>query len=300
MTRHKMLLLIVCAFVLNVQAESEALSSKPAEHTEHKPENPHWTDYPVIEENKYSSRKRAIFVVKNLKANTAQIFPPTGKGQFPEKFSIRGDGKAYPVTLKNGRFAISPEQRGNYYWAMVQSKTARSVVTANTVKYFTTPGPAPKAMLAADKSRLQLTPAPLPREHWRYREGETWRFKVSFGGQPLAQAKVQMQTQDGMHQQLVSDANGMVSVTFPEDSVVAKTSHANGHHHRPRSQFVLMVMHMDADGVSHQTGFNYQYGASAMQGKSLTAGFGFMAFGGLLALPLLRRTKEKNKGGQHA
>ncbi len=299
MKLHRLAILIICAVVQTAQAEEAIVMPDIVAHTQHKSGGVHWTDYPLIEENRFSSRKRAIFVVKNLEASTAQIFPPTGKGQFPEKYAIRGDGSAYPVTLKNGRFAISPERRGNYYWAMVQSKTAQSVITANTVKYFTAPGPAPNAMLAVDKSRLQLIPDPLPREHWRYREGETWSFKLSFDGQPLSNVEVQMQTQQGLHQQLTSDENGVVRVTFPNDIVVSKAQHANGHHRRPSSQFVLMAKHTDA-GIAHHTTFNYQYGASAMHGKSLNAGFGFMALGGIFALPLLIPAKNKKKGGRNA
>jgi hypothetical protein len=261
-------------------------------------DKPHWTKYPLIEALQSSSRSRAEFEVKNIDAEYALIFPPTGTGQFPDKFAIQGKGDAYQEALHNKRFSITPKARGNYYWMMARHETAQAVFVANSVRYFTMPGPAPTKMLGAVKSKLQITPDPLPREHWRYREGETWQFKLSFDNKVLPHTLVLMETENGTKEVFESNEHGVVSVVFPTDIDKTKQQHAGGHHGRPKSQFVLAVHHSD-DGRAYETTFNYQYAASAMDGKSLTAGFGFIAFGGLLALPLLRRSKGDKKRNRH-
>jgi hypothetical protein len=90
----------------------------------------------------------------------------------------------------------------------------------------------------------------------------------------------------------VSDAAGRVWVRFPDDVQPAK---GGGHGGGPTNRFVLAAAH-DAGGRHYLTAFNYSYAEDAYTGRSLAWGGGFMALGGLIALPLIVRRKEARRG----
>jgi hypothetical protein len=51
---------------------------------------------------------------------------------------------------------------------------------------------------------------------------------------------------------------------------------------------------LERDGVRHVTGFSNQYLPDLMRERSLLAGTGLLAFGMILATPMLRRKKESS------
>lgn len=257
-----------------------------------------WTDYPLIEESSAGMRNRVVLAVRNLAVEAVRIYPPTGPGKFPDSFAVRGSDAPYEVSLQRGRFALAPEGRGNYYWIAARAESPDTVTVAGTVRYFSNPGPAPATMLEVAKSELEIVPEPLPREHWQYREGETWTFNLRFHGRPLTNAPIWFIGEHGARHRYMSDAQGRVRVTFPEDIPTTQNARTGGHHQRQKSRFVLVAEHHDA-GRRHLTAFNYSYAPSAMRGKSLMAGMGFMLLGGMLATPLLRRPKTEKKEHIH-
>ena len=288
--------IVACGFLLAVSA---AAAHGKAPHSHHgTADHEVWTTYPLIEETSAPMRNRAVFAVRNLLADTAQIYPPTGAGQFPEAFAVRGSDQPYTAPLERRRFVLNPAGRGNYYWVTARAETANEVRVASSVRYFTNPGPAPTAMLARAKSELEIVPAPLPREHWHYREGETWNFLLRFQGRPLAHAPVWLHSEHGSMKLFESDAQGVAEVTFPRDLPQTESGAAGGHHAQQKAGFVLVAEHQGA-GTYYLTAFNYSYAPAAMRGKSLMAGLGFMLLGGLLATPLLRRSGDKEKGTHH-
>lgn len=200
------------------------------------------------------------------------------------------------VPVQDGAFTVAAGKVGNYHWLQAGETSQLGVVTASTAHYFANPGPAPTAMLHLAKAELEIVPQPLPREHWRYRAGETWAFLVRFRGQPLADMGVRLETSGGTQQVFRTDAEGVVRVRFPAD--VAEPAARGGHDHGRGGQnrFVLAAGLTDTTGRYHLTGFNHVYGAAADAGRSLPMGLGFLALGGLIALPLTRRRKEDKHG----
>lgn len=258
-----------------------------------------WTTSPLIEESSAGMRNRTVIVVRNLPVETVRVYPPTGAGKFPDSFAVHGRETPYDAPLHRSRFALVPEGRGNYYWIMARAESPTTVTIAGTVRYFSNPGPAPTAMLGVAKSELEIVPEPLPREHWQYREGEIWPFNLRFRGHPLTNTPVWFIGEHGARHRFLSDSQGTVRITFPEDIPVAPGTRTRGHHERPKARFVLVAEHHDA-GRRYLTAFNYSYTASAMRGRSLMAGVGFMLLGGILATPLLRRQKTPEKEKSHA
>lgn len=202
------------------------------------------------------------------------------------------DGEVRTLALEHGGAELRAGATGNYHWLQAREESPEQVRVASSVRYFGNPGPAPTAMLAQPKSELEIVPQPLPREHWQYRSGDTWDFLIRFQGRPLPQAKLHFTSSNGSHQLIESNAAGKASLAFPDDW--PKAAEAADGHRRPMAPFVLVVEHSDA-GRHYQTSFNASYSLDPMTGRNLAAGVGFLALGGALALPLLRRRPAKKE-----
>ncbi|MEW5770977.1 MAG: hypothetical protein AB1831_11525 [Pseudomonadota bacterium] len=229
-------------------------------------------------------RSGAAYCLANLRADA--VAQRNGAGGFTAAPAA--------VPVRDGGFKVSAGRVGNYHWLQAAEDSQAGLFTASTAHYFANPGPAPTAMLELPKAELEIVPQPLPREHWRYRAGETWGFLLRLHGRPLANAGVRLETSGGTQRVLRSDAAGVVRVTFPEDVAEAGVGHAHGR--EAQNRFVLAVGHTDAAGRYRLSAFNHVYGAAADSGRSLGAGLGFLALGGLLALPLTIRRKEAAHG----
>lgn len=228
-------------------------------------------------------RSGVVYCLANIRADAVEV--RDGAGGF-------GTDR---VPVENGRFVAAAGKVGNYHWLQAGEDSPAGVYTASTAQYFANPGPAPTAMLQLAKAELEVVPQPLPREHWRYRAGETWTFLVRFRGEPMPNLGVRLETSGGSHQVLKTDAQGLVRVTFPND--LGQPAARGGHDHGGgQNNFVLAAGLTDANGRYYLTGFNHVYGAAATQGRSLGAGLGFLLLGGLVAAPLVIKRKENGHG----
>lgn len=239
-----------------------------------------WTDLPIIQaQADRQDRSRAQLRLSGLDAAEITVYPPAGP--------------ARTLPLHGGKAELTVGAQGNYHWLLARAESPEEIRVASSVRYFGNPGPAPTAMLAQPKSELEIVPQPLPREHWQYRSGQEWDFLIRFQGQPLADATLHFMSKNGSHAAFRSDAAGRVRLAFPNDWPA--DAMAEDGHRRPMTPFVLMVEH-EAAGRRYLSAFNHVYGPDPMQARSLAAGAGCLALGGVLALPLLRRRKEKKEG----
>ena len=269
-----------------------------------------WTDLPLIEPARgWGSRMAKGVMARNLEAAELLAIASFDGSTPPE-------GACAVLPLDKGSAKVTAHGEGGYYWVSAREDGAETVKSASGIVYFSNPGPAPRTMLETVKGDLEIVPDPLPREHGRYREGETWSFLVRFMGRPLAGKDVTLQTARGTFWRLTTDADGRVSVTFPGDITASSAGggdhsmHGGGaqaaqpgqaaprrHRHGPPSTpFVLAVEHHDGERT-YLSAFNYTYSTSPYAGRSLLSGAGFMVIGMLLATPLLRRRKTAEKGG---
>ncbi len=251
-----------------------------------------WTDLPLIEPSPGRDRRQAAFRVVNLDAVSVRAFAPGTQAPLPEGLRFTSEREAWDILLDKGRFMLHSAGVGNYHWLLAREETADRVTVASTTHYFSNPGPAPTDMLARPKSELEIVPAPLPREHRRYRENDSYGFDVRFQGAPLAGVPVSFTSSAGTRARLVSDAAGRVWLRFPDD---VQPAEGGAHGRGPTNRFVLAVAH-DAGGRHYLTTFNYSYAEDAYTRRSLAWGGGFMALGGLIALPLIMRRKEAGRG----
>ena len=104
---------------------------------------------------------------------------------------------------------------------------------------------------------------------------------------------VRLETQNGTKADWISDAQGVVTVSIPDDfKKAAQQKAAGAHDHGRRSaDFVLAVEHAEG-GKSYLTAFNASYGKDAFDQRSLAMGLGFTLLGMIGAAPLLRQRKK--------
>lgn len=242
-----------------------------------------FTSFPLLIPVGRGDRQGASYCLANLHSGEVAMWNGAGGFDQPAMVPVAKDG-----------FKAAAGSVGNYHWLQATEVSEAGIVTASTVHYFSNPGPAPTAMLHLPKADLEIVPQPLPREHWRYRAGETWKFLVRFRNQPLKTADVHMETSGGTRQTFKTDAQGIVQVAFPDD--LSHETHRGGHDHGRRTQnrFVLAVSLDEADGRHYLTAFNHIYEPSADHGHNLLAGLGFLGLGGLFAVPLIIRRKDRN------
>ncbi|HEU0219463.1 MAG TPA: hypothetical protein VFQ98_01495 [Gallionella sp.] len=191
---------------------------------------------------------------------------------------------------------LDKPEAGGFHWLTAREEQDGKVRVASTVQFFANPGKNPTAMFMQQKHELEIIPQPYPREHSRYRANEDWKFLVRFNSKPLANQKVSLETQNGTRIELVSNAQGVITVHLPDDfKAEAEQKTAGSHDHgRRSSDFVLAIEHAEG-GKSYLTAFNGSYGPDAFDQRSLAMGLGFTLLGMIGAVPLLRQRKDAKK-----
>lgn len=244
-----------------------------------------WTSQPVLLEVAGAERGAAAFRPSGIDVDRVSVFAPGGR---PEQ--AQAD---YPVEAGQVRIRPAAPAMGNYHWVQARQERADTVRVASTAWYFSNPGDAPTAMLNQAKSELEIVPAPLPREHARYRESEKWRFLVRWRGLPLAHQALTLETEHGSRSSVFTDDVGIAVVVFPRDFRPLEAGKGGqGGRRRERAGYVLWTAHVEGDRT-YRTAFNQSYAPEPERSRSLAWGAAFGAFGMVLAAPLLRR-KESN------
>jgi hypothetical protein len=255
-----------------------------------------WTSAPVLlpAPAKGDRRTQSLVEPANLTSKQVVVFPPFGGATPPEPWTAEPqDGKT--VNIKS-------HGEGNYHWVVATDTEGKRI--ASTTYYFANPGAAPRNLLQQDTAALEIKPVKLPREHSQFQSKDTWFFQAIYQGQPLPNASVKLDTSNGTHQTLSSDAEGQVRVKFPDDFGVAVDAgqhvthgenqdggHGGGGHEGhgmgATAQFALSVEHAGITGA-----FNYKYEQDAFTNKAVLPALGFVFGGMLLASPLLWRRKK--------
>lgn len=246
-----------------------------------------WTAFPMLKTRMGGEgRERRVVTVipQNILTNSIDAYS-----------NNTGDAKGHrqlPLEMAGAR--LDKPESGGFHWLAAREERADKVRVASTVHFFSDRGGQnPTALFMQPKHELQIIPQPYPREHSRYRANEDWKFLVRFNGKPLANQWVRLETQNGTKADWVSDAQGVVTVSIPDDfKKVAQQKAAGSHEHARRSSdFVLATEHAEG-GKSYLTAFNASYGKDAFDQRSLAMGLGFTLLGMIGAAPLLRQRKK--------
>lgn len=238
---------------------------------------PFWSTLPaIVPGGARAERGKASLVAFNIASTDLLVYNPN-QPDSPVK-----------QTLEGKRWLVAPASpdKGGHHWLMARETLGNETVTATTAWTFPAKGDAPTRLLQQSRGGLEITPDRIP-EHGGMREGEDWTFHVRFDGMPLAGSTVKFETEAGTRSLVVTDAQGIARVAFPRDINPADIDPQAGAT-RTRKGFILAAEHQ-ADGVRHLSAFNFYYYPDLMRERNLSGGFGFLALGMLLALPLLRR-----------
>lgn len=241
-----------------------------------------WTSAPVLMNvPSQSGERRSQVLVQpvNLTSEQVVVFPPfKGKTPLPA-FSASAQA--------DSTFQIKSQGTGNYHWLTANSNDGKRF--ASSVYYFSNPGAAPRQLLQQSLQPLEIKPLALPREHNQYRANETWAFKASAQGKALTNTAVQFASSNGTQQTFTTDANGLITITFPDDFKpqaphTAHTQHQGhmGHGRQQMAHFALSVSQGEQTAA-----FNYQYAPDAFTNKAPLPALGFAFAGILFASPLL-------------
>ncbi len=244
----------------------------------------------LIGRRERGERASALLAPRNLAAATVAVYASEGP---PERLKVD-----YPVEADGARIASVTPKTGNYHWLVAREETPEVVKIASTAWYFGNPGASPKDLLTVPKHELEIVPAPLPREHRRYREAEKWDFLVRFEGKPLAGQPLVMETEFGSRLSAVTNAEGLATLVFPRDFKPVPDSVGENDERRRTGRFVLSTEKTLGD-KRYLTAFNHQYGQDPERNRSLAWGAAFGILGMAAATPLLRRRKT-SEGGNDA
>ncbi|NWF36458.1 hypothetical protein [Mariprofundus sp. KV] len=199
-----------------------------------------------------------------------------------------------PLTLEHGRVSVKAMGTGNYH-ALVAKRSVGDL-HESAVRYIymngKPSGVSPSLLIGHEKSALEIEPAPLAREHWRYYSNTDAQFIVRFQGEPLAGAKVHMQTGNGSSAEFAANTEGLVTIPLPEDFTYEKP----GRMANPPSEFVLTAEH-HVGTERHITTFSYGYHINPEHWQPTELGLavigGGMLIGGFITLRKRRRREKK-------
>ncbi|MEO5345768.1 MAG: DUF4198 domain-containing protein [Magnetococcus sp. YQC-9] len=236
-----------------------------------------WTPHPVLRKE-VKGRGVLRILSPNLSVDHWSVHPAAlGHDPAATVLTPRETQEGVTIQVEDGR--------GNYHWIAAYARQPGREFVLATAHHFPLAGPSPTAMLAMTKSRLEIIPTPLPREHSTYRAGEAWKFLLRFDQHPLPDRLVTLHTLGHTAQEIRTDRQGVATVILPP-FVMRSEDSVGRQERRPRrllQPFQLAVEHQD-DGERFVTVFQQEYGPDGLHDRQpllgwLVAGLGMM--GGL-------------------
>lgn len=248
-----------------------------------------WTAFPMLKtrmSDEGRDRRMVTVIPQNIVANSIDAYSN----------NIKDEKGRRQLPLDMAGANLDKPAAGGFHWLSAREEQGGQVKVASYVHFFSGQGGQdPTALFMQQKHELEIIPQPYPREHSRYRSKEDWKFVVRFNGKPLQSQKINLETANGSKAELISDAQGVVTVRMPDD-FKSEAEQKNGAHSHGRrsSDFVLATEHAEG-GKNYLTAFNGSYGPDAFDQRSLAMGLGFTLLGMIGAVPLLRQRKDTKK-----
>ncbi len=260
------------------------------------------------------SIKKGIFLSLALSCSVAQaslVWTPAPADASAQKGGHHGHGGGTPFVLQDGEGAeaeiwfptrvrrpLHVEEGGQvsvsgtgvsgYHMLYAIKSTAdREEVAMRYLSQHGKPsGESPAKLVNARKSVLDITPAPLTREHQRYLSQKPFRFIVRFNGEALDGQKVSLTTSNGSRIESTTDQQGRVIFPLPDDFSEIEPGRRNN---RP-ADFVLAVEHR-SEGRAYRTTLSAPYYVNPSHWQSTAGGLLAMFAGVVTGLVVLRRNR---------
>lgn len=157
-------------------------------------------------------------------------------------------------------------------------------------------GVSPSELVDPPKTMLDISPAPLTREHQRYLSTEPANFIIRYNGEPLARHPVSLDTTNGSAISAVTDESGRVTLELPDDFNEVRTGRGNN---RPADFSIATTLQVD--GRHYHTTLSAPYYVSPSHWQSFSGGLLAMFAGvmtGFVVLQRHRKAGEKEKAGE--
>jgi len=198
------------------------------------------------------------------------------------------------VTLEGSRFT-TPKPAVDNYHALVAERQIDDLKQA-AIRYAYMRGrpskESPSKLAAAQKTALEIEPAPIPREHHRYMANKVWEFIVRFNGKPLSGTHVALETSHGSRVDAISNDAGLVRFTIPDDFSEVKP----GRRKNPAAEFSLFTEYRTAS-THYETTLSAAYYVDPDHWRS--KGLGVAVAGlGLIAGGFIGGIGRSNKRGK--
>lgn len=225
------------------------------------------------------------------------------KGGVGEAVLLKPDLDKQALELQQGIVKVKSTGMDNYHALVAESQSDEKTIES-AVRYLYMRGKpsgySPSLVNKAVKTRLEIVPAPLPREHRHYNANHDAVFILRHLGKPVAATPIIMRTANGSEITATTDRTGAVRFTFPDDLPEVKPGrNAN----RP-VEFVLSSQ-LQRDGQTFNTTLSAQYHADPAHWQSFGLGVAVLGVGFVSGLAITRRgrrnsaqqAKATNKGG---
>jgi len=205
---------------------------------------------------------------------------------------IHSDLETAELELNQGIARFKSTRKGNYHALVALQESDK--IERSAIRYIYLNGRpvenSPSEIVDLKKAALQITPAPLPREHWKYESRKSYQFLLTFKGEPLTDHPLLATTAYGLNQILHSDADGYVELTIPEDfPEIIPEARAT-----PEGELRLFTS-THVDGKRYEASLSAPYRVSPRNWKSASLGFLFIGLGGVTGLLLSRKIPAQQR-----
>lgn len=202
------------------------------------------------------------------------------------------DLSSAPLTLQGSQVRVNSTGVNNYHALVARQRSATHESVALRYVYLNgkPSGHSPSELLAEPLARLEIVPAPLPREHRRYETRKPYRFEIRFDQQLMPQQPITLSTQGGPRLDLLTDKQGMLTLTLPEDFAEIKPGRRKN---RPLEwQLTTYIQHQ---GVLYNTSLSAPYHPGPANWQSYGLGLAVAALGFGVGLGVNRRLPVQSR-----
>ncbi len=198
-----------------------------------------------------------------------------------------------PLTVnESGQVSVSRTGLNSYHllFAKKASDTSEEVAMRYLYMQGKPVGVSPSELVNAFKATLDITPAPLTREHQRYLGKKPARFIVTYKAKPLSFHPVILTTTNGSELGGITDENGYVHFQLPDDFSDVEAGLRNN----PSADFVVSTS-FQTDGRHYHTTVSAPYYVSPSHWQSFEGGLIAMFAGMVTGLVVLQRSRKSGK-----
>ena len=214
------------------------------------------------------------------------------KGGTGEVVLLKPGLERQPLELQNGKVKVRSTGVDNYH-ALVAESSLDDKIVQSAVRYLYMRGKpsgySPSLVNKAVKLRLEIVPAPLPREHRRYNANHDAVFILRYLGNPVPATPITLRTANGTELTATTDRAGAVRFTFPDDLPETKPGRRAN---RP-VEFVLSS-ELQREGQTFNTTLSAQYHADPAHWQSFELGVAVLGVGFVSGLAINRRGRRKS------